>query len=64
VVCSPTSLLVAVMVQELAHHVNYLWVVDKDANYCLAGIVSILRCAEGVLGADSVSCLNDSRVLQ
>jgi CBS-domain-containing membrane protein len=40
VVCSPASSLVAVMVQALAHRVNYLWVVNEDADCRLAGIVT------------------------
>ncbi|TVU32146.1 hypothetical protein EJB05_23865 [Eragrostis curvula] len=40
VVCSPASSLVAVMVQALAHRVNYLWVLDEDDDCRLAGIVT------------------------
>ncbi|CAL4942658.1 unnamed protein product [Urochloa decumbens] len=40
VVCSPTSSLVAVMVQALAHRVNYVWVLDEDDDCRLAGIVT------------------------
>ncbi|KAK9152720.1 hypothetical protein Sjap_000200 [Stephania japonica] len=38
IVCDPNSSLVAVMLQALAHRVNYVWVVEKD--YSLAGIVT------------------------
>jgi hypothetical protein len=40
VVCSPASSLVAVMVQALAHRVNYLWVLDEVDDCRLAGIVT------------------------
>ncbi|KAL6883520.1 hypothetical protein ACP4OV_010934 [Aristida adscensionis] len=40
VVCSPSSSLVAVMVQALAHRVSYLWVLDEDDDCRLAGIVT------------------------
>ncbi|KAL5977686.1 hypothetical protein ACLOJK_039214 [Asimina triloba] len=36
-VCNPQSSLVAVMIQALAHRVNYVWVIEED--YSLAGIV-------------------------
>ncbi|XXG45223.1 hypothetical protein AAC387_Pa02g0358 [Persea americana] len=38
IVCHGKSSLVAVMVQALAHRVNYVWVIEKD--YTLAGIVT------------------------
>lgn len=39
ILCHGESSLVAVMVQALAHRVNYAWVIEKD--YTLAGIVTI-----------------------
>lgn len=36
--CYPRSSLVAVMIQALAHRVNYVWVIEDD--YSLAGIVT------------------------
>ncbi|KAF9590686.1 hypothetical protein IFM89_036209 [Coptis chinensis] len=38
IVCHPRSSLVAVMVQALAHRVNYVWVLEED--YSLVGIVT------------------------
>lgn len=38
IVCHPKSSLVAVMIQAIAHRVNYVWVVDDDS--CLVGIVT------------------------
>ncbi|XP_010241981.1 PREDICTED: CBS domain-containing protein CBSX5-like [Nelumbo nucifera] len=38
IVCHPGSSLVAVMIQALAHRVNYVWVIEDD--YSLAGIVT------------------------
>ncbi|PIA41300.1 hypothetical protein AQUCO_02300220v1 [Aquilegia coerulea] len=38
IVCHPRSSLVAVMVQALAHRVNYVWVLEDD--YSLVGIVT------------------------
>lgn len=38
--CRPWSSLVAVMVQALAHRVNYVWVTDEESN--LVGIVTFL----------------------
>lgn len=38
--CKPWSSLVAVMVQALAHRVNYVWVTDEDSN--LVGMVTFL----------------------
>ena len=38
IVCHPKSSLVAVMIQAIAHRVNYAWVVDDDS--CLVGIVT------------------------
>ncbi|XP_010242962.1 PREDICTED: CBS domain-containing protein CBSX5-like [Nelumbo nucifera] len=38
IVCHPRSSLVAVMIQALAHRVNYVWVIEDD--YSLAGIVT------------------------
>ncbi|KAH9302546.1 hypothetical protein KI387_014129 [Taxus chinensis] len=38
--CRPWSTLVAVMVQALAHRVNYVWVTDEESN--LVGIVTFL----------------------
>ncbi|KAG1355149.1 CBS domain-containing protein CBSX5 [Cocos nucifera] len=39
IVCHPESSLAAVMVQALAHRVNYVWVVDEE-DYGLVGIVT------------------------
>lgn len=38
VVCHPKSSLVAVMIQAIAHRVNYLWVIEDD--FSLVGIVT------------------------
>ncbi|XP_058082873.1 CBS domain-containing protein CBSX5-like [Magnolia sinica] len=38
IVCHPGSSLVAVMIQALAHRVNYVWVIEDD--YSLVGIVT------------------------
>ncbi|KAL6311031.1 hypothetical protein AAG906_015920 [Vitis piasezkii] len=38
IVCHPGSSLVAVMIQAIAHRVNYVWVIEDDC--CLAGIVT------------------------
>ncbi|MCL7026306.1 hypothetical protein MKW94_023281 [Papaver nudicaule] len=38
IVCNPRSSLVAVMIQALAHRVNYVWVIEDD--YTLVGIVT------------------------
>ncbi|WVZ59496.1 hypothetical protein U9M48_009624 [Paspalum notatum var. saurae] len=52
VVCSPTSSLVAVMVQALAHRVSYVWVLEEDDDCRLAGVVTfadVLRVFRGQL---------------
>lgn len=41
IVCNPTSSLMAVMIQAIAHRVNYTWVVDKDG--CFVTFVDILK---------------------
>ncbi|XP_047306896.1 CBS domain-containing protein CBSX5-like [Impatiens glandulifera] len=38
IVCHPWSSLVAVMIQAIAHRVNYVWVIEED--YSLVGIVT------------------------
>lgn len=38
IVCYPGSSMVAVMIQALAHRVNYVWVVEEDG--CLVGVVT------------------------
>lgn len=38
IVCHPGSSLIAVMIQAIAHRVNYVWVIEDD--YSLAGIVT------------------------
>ncbi|GLU23416.1 hypothetical protein SLE2022_394200 [Rubroshorea leprosula] len=38
IVCHPKSSLVAVMIQAIAHRVNYVWVIEED--YSLVGIVT------------------------
>ncbi|KAB1217233.1 CBS domain-containing protein CBSX5 [Morella rubra] len=38
IVCHPKSSLVAVMIQAIAHRVNYVWVMEDDC--CLVGIVT------------------------
>lgn len=40
IVCNPTSSLMAVMIQAIAHRVNYTWVVDKDG--CFVGMVTFV----------------------
>jgi CBS-domain-containing membrane protein len=37
IVCHPKSSLVAVMIQAIAHRVNYVWVIEDDCS--LVGIV-------------------------
>ena len=38
IVCHPKSSLVAVMIQAIAHRVNYVWVIEDDCS--LVGIVT------------------------
>jgi hypothetical protein len=38
IVCHPKSSLIAVMIQAIAHRVNYLWVIEDDCS--LVGIVT------------------------
>lgn len=40
IVCHPWSSLVAVMIQAIAHRVNYVWVIEEDSS--LVGIVTFL----------------------
>ncbi|ESQ54525.1 hypothetical protein EUTSA_v10026939mg [Eutrema salsugineum] len=40
VVCNPTSSLMAVMIQAIAHRTNYTWVIDKDG--CFVGMVTFV----------------------
>lgn len=40
IVCNPKSSLMAVMIQAIAHRVNYAWVVDKDG--CFVGMVTFV----------------------
>ncbi|CAA7039667.1 unnamed protein product [Microthlaspi erraticum] len=40
IVCNPTSSLMAVMIQAIAHRVSYTWVVDKDG--CFVGMVTFV----------------------
>ncbi|KAI8000447.1 CBS domain-containing protein CBSX5 [Camellia lanceoleosa] len=52
IVCWPWSSLVAVMIQALAHRVNYAWVVDED--YSVVGIVTfagILKVFRSIAGS-------------
>lgn len=40
IVCNPKSSLMAVMIQAIAHRVNYAWVVEKDG--CFVGMVTFV----------------------
>jgi hypothetical protein len=40
IVCNPKSSLMAVMIQAVAHRVNYAWVVEKDG--CFVGMVTFV----------------------
>ncbi|KFK29266.1 hypothetical protein AALP_AA7G110500 [Arabis alpina] len=40
ILCNPKSSLMAVMIQAIAHRVNYAWVIDKDG--CFVGMVTFV----------------------
>ncbi|KAK4752877.1 hypothetical protein SAY87_021675 [Trapa incisa] len=40
IVCHPKSSLVAVMIQAIAHRVNYVWVIEEEEDCSLVGIVT------------------------